>query len=79
MQVAANGKAVVLVGRDLEVKTDRLLAAGFKPSYDLQDALQTMYDSDGPYFIEVTVEMEENVFPMVPAGESISNMLHGLA
>ena len=41
---------------------------------DLQDALQTMYDHDGPYFIEVTVEMEENVFPMVPSGDSVSNI-----
>jgi acetolactate synthase I/II/III large subunit len=41
---------------------------------ELQDALQTMYDSDGPYFLEVKVEMEENVFPMVPSGESVSNI-----
>jgi acetolactate synthase-1/2/3 large subunit len=41
---------------------------------DLQDALQTMYDHDGPYFLEVKVEMEENVFPMVPSGESVSNI-----
>lgn len=41
---------------------------------DLQDALQTMYNSDGPYFLEVKVEMEENVFPMVPSGESVSNI-----
>jgi acetolactate synthase-1/2/3 large subunit len=41
---------------------------------DLQDALQTMYDSDGPYFMEVTVEMEENVFPMVASGDSVSNI-----
>lgn len=41
---------------------------------DLQDALQTMYDHDGPYFLEVSVEMEENVFPMVPSGDSVSNI-----
>ena len=41
---------------------------------DLQDALQTMYDSDGPYFMEITVEMEENVFPMVASGDSVSNI-----
>jgi len=41
---------------------------------DLRDALQTMYDHDGPYFLEVTVEMEENVFPMVPSGDSVSNI-----
>jgi len=41
---------------------------------DLQDALKTMYESDGPYFLEVVVEMEENVFPMVPSGDSVSNI-----
>ena len=41
---------------------------------DLQHALQTMYDHDGPYFLEVKVEMEENVFPMVPSGDSVSNI-----
>ena len=41
---------------------------------DLQDAIKTMYDHDGPYFLEVTVEMEENVFPMVPSGDSVSNI-----
>ncbi len=41
---------------------------------DLQNALQEMYDSEGPYFLEVKVEMEENVFPMVPSGDSVSNI-----
>ncbi len=41
---------------------------------DLQDALQTMYDHDGPYFLEVKVELEENVFPMVASGDSVSNI-----
>ena len=41
---------------------------------NLQDALQTMYDHDGPYFMEVTVEQEENVFPMVASGDSVSNI-----
>lgn len=29
----------------------------------------------GPYFLEVVVRPEENVFPMVPAGESLSNVM----
>lgn len=41
---------------------------------NLEGALQTMYDHDGPYFLEVTVEMEENVFPMVASGDSVSNI-----
>ncbi len=41
---------------------------------ELQDALQHMYDHEGPYFLDITVEMEENVFPMVPSGDSVSNI-----
>ncbi len=40
----------------------------------LKDALKTMLEHDGPYFLEVVVEKEENVFPMVPSGESVSNI-----
>ncbi len=41
---------------------------------DLEQALKTMYEHEGPYFLEVKVEKEENVFPMVPSGESVSNI-----
>ena len=41
---------------------------------ELENALKTMYNHDGPYFLEVKVEMEENVFPMVPSGDSVSNI-----
>ena len=41
---------------------------------ELQDALKVMYYYDGPYFLEVKVEMEENVFPMVASGDSVSNI-----
>jgi len=41
---------------------------------DLQSEIQKMYEHDGPYFLEVVVEMEENVFPMVPSGDSVSNI-----
>lgn len=40
----------------------------------LKDALKAMLEHDGPYFLEVVVEKEENVFPMVPSGESVSNI-----
>ena len=40
----------------------------------LKDALKTMLEHDGPYFLEVVVEKEENVFPMVTSGESVSNI-----
>lgn len=41
---------------------------------DLSDAIQTFLDHDGPYLLEVVVEKEENVFPMVPSGASVSEI-----
>ena len=40
----------------------------------LDEAIETMLRHDGPYVLEVTVEKEENVFPMVPAGASVSDI-----
>lgn len=42
---------------------------------DLREALKKMLDSDGPYFLEVKVEKEENVFPMIPTGAAVSEIL----
>jgi acetolactate synthase-1/2/3 large subunit len=41
---------------------------------DLQTALQTMLEHDGSYLLEVMVEKEDNVFPMVPQGCSVSEI-----
>ncbi|HPS19820.1 MAG TPA: biosynthetic-type acetolactate synthase large subunit [Candidatus Omnitrophota bacterium] len=46
---------------------------------EVVNAIKTAIKTDGPVMMDFIVEREENVFPMVPAGESISNMLHGLA
>ncbi len=40
----------------------------------LDTALKTWLDYDGPSFLEVVVEQEENVFPMVPSGASVSDI-----
>ena len=40
----------------------------------LAAAVKEMVDSDGPYFLEVCVEKEGNVFPMVPSGASVSDI-----
>lgn len=40
----------------------------------LQAAIRTMVDHDGPFLLEVMVEKEGNVFPMVPAGASVSDI-----
>ena len=39
--------------------------------------LKKMKDHEGPILAEFVVEREENVFPMVPAGESLGNTLLG--
>ncbi|CCH56745.1 acetolactate synthase, large subunit, biosynthetic type [Fibrisoma limi BUZ 3] len=41
---------------------------------DLSASLDTLLNSDKPYLLEVIVEKEENVFPMVPAGTSVASI-----
>lgn len=41
---------------------------------DLTNAVQEMMKFDGPYFLEVKVEKEDNVFPMIPSGASVSDI-----
>lgn len=43
---------------------------------DLEYAVREMYSSEGPYLLEVIVEKEENVFPMVPNGASLSDIIY---
>jgi acetolactate synthase-1/2/3 large subunit len=42
---------------------------------DLKKAIETMFNFDGPYLLEIIVEQEDNVFPMVPAGASVSDII----
>lgn len=41
---------------------------------ELDNAIDEMLAHDGPYFLEVVVEREENVFPMVPTGASVAEI-----
>jgi len=41
---------------------------------ELADAVKTMLDHKGPYLLHVRVEKEENVFPMIPTGASVSDV-----
>lgn len=41
---------------------------------DLSEAVKEMIDCKGPYFLEVRVEKEDNVFPMIPTGASVSDI-----
>jgi len=42
---------------------------------ELQTALKEMLDAKGSYFLEVVVGKEDNVFPMVPAGAGVADVL----
>ncbi len=50
-------------------------AAKVEKREDLESALKKMLDSKGPYFLEAVVGKEDNVFPMVPAGGCVSDVL----
>ncbi len=41
----------------------------------LKEALTKMLEADGPYFLEAVVGKEDNVFPMVPAGAGVSEVI----
>jgi len=41
---------------------------------DLAGAIEEMMAAEGPYFLEVKVEKEDNVFPMIPTGASVSDI-----
>jgi len=42
---------------------------------DLEASIQKMIDHDGPYLLEIIIEKEDNVFPMVPSGASVSDVI----
>ncbi len=42
---------------------------------DLDSGVQKMLDHNGPYLLEVVIEKEDNVFPMVPTGASVSEVI----
>ncbi|MAZ28372.1 MAG: acetolactate synthase, large subunit, biosynthetic type [Cytophagaceae bacterium] len=41
---------------------------------DLAQAIETMMKHEGPYFLEVMVEKEDCVFPMIPSGACVSDI-----
>ena len=41
---------------------------------DLKSSIKNMINSKKPYFLEVCVEKEANVFPMIPSGASVSDV-----
>ena len=41
---------------------------------DLESALKEMFESTEAFLLEVVLENEENVFPMIPTGASVSEI-----
>ena len=48
-------------------------------SEDVVPALEKAIEYDGPVVLDCIVDQEENVYPMVPAGEAIHRMIGGMA
>jgi acetolactate synthase-1/2/3 large subunit len=44
---------------------------------EVMPALRAALDCDGPFIMDFRIEREENVFPMVPAGAAINEMIGG--
>jgi len=49
-----------------------------KPS-ELESAIKEMLSFNGPAMLDVVISREENVYPMVPPGASLTQMIGGLA
>jgi acetolactate synthase I/II/III large subunit len=52
----------------------RIEAAKVDKREEMKAAVETMLKHDGPYLLEVMVGKENNVFPMVPQGCSVSEI-----
>ena len=45
----------------------------------VEPAIKKALKHNGPVFVDVIIDREENVFPMVPAGQAINRMIGGMA
>ena len=43
---------------------------------ELESGIRQMLDHDGPFLLHVMVEKEENVFPMIPAGKAVDEIVY---
>ncbi len=53
----------------------RIKARKVEKREELQSAIREMLEAKSSYFLEVVVGKEDNVFPMVPAGASVSDII----
>ena len=59
----------VTIAKGFQIEAKRV-----KERKDLDLAVQEMMTSKKPYFLEICVEKEDNVFPMIPTGASVSDI-----
>ena len=59
---------------ELLAKTNRIPYRCVERHEDLEDAIREMRETEGAFLLEMRVEKEENVFPMVPAGQPVTNI-----
>ena len=59
----------VAIAKGYHIEADRV-----SKRKDLKSAIDKMIKSKKPYFLEVKVEKEDNVFPMIPTGASVSDI-----
>ena len=59
---------------ELLAKANRIPYRCVERHEDLADAIAEMHNTPGAFLLEVRVEKEENVFPMVPAGQPVHNI-----
>ena len=52
----------------------RIKAKRVEKRDDLETAISEMINSKEPFFLEICVEKEDNVFPMIPSGASVSDI-----
>lgn len=58
-----------LIAQGYGIKTNKVTVRE-----ELNASIDEWLNSDGPHLLEVVVEKEENVFPMVPSGASVSDI-----
>ncbi len=56
-------------------KSYRIAADKVEKREDLEAAIQKMMSTDGAYLLEIKVGKENNVFPMIPQGAGVSDMI----
>ena len=54
----------------------RIPSAKINKTNQIEEEVKRMLSHNGPYFLEVEVKQEENVFPMIPAGATLDDMIY---